>query len=358
MTEAAIVIANRHFRGTNGKTAHGLVRGSDRFHVKAVVDPDCAGDDAGTLLDGIARGIPVVADLDAALRAAGPGIAWCVVGVATHGGRLTDEIKALLLDAVGRGLHVVNGLHDPAGDDPEVAAAAAAAGVAITDLRRPRAKSELHFWEGYEATVRTPRVAVLGTDCAVGKRTTTRLLTAALADAGVRAEMIYTGQTGWMQGARYGLVLDAVVNDYVAGELEHAVVQCEREAAPDLMLLEGQSSLRNPSGPCGAELMLSAGARGVILQHAPAREFFIGFEEQGYRIPSIESEIELIGLYGARVLAVTLTEEGATPDAMAVHQQRLAAVLDLPVVRPVVDGVDSLVPVVTSYMRAEQAALA
>jgi uncharacterized NAD-dependent epimerase/dehydratase family protein len=355
MPDPAIVLANGHFRGTNGKTAHGLVRGSERFDVRAVVDPDCAGADAGELLDGVPRGIPVVADLDAALRVAGPGVSHCVVGVATHGGRLTPELRGLLLDAIAHGLHLVNGLHDPAGDDPEVAAAAAAAGVRVIDLRRPRPKSELHFWEGDEAGVRAPRLAVLGTDCAVGKRTTTRLLVAALGDAGIRAEMIYTGQTGWMQGARYGVVLDAVVNDYVSGELEHAIVQCDRESAPDVMIIEGQSSLRNPSGPCGAELLLSAGARAVVLQHAPERRFFVGYEEQGYRIPSVESEIELIGLYGARVVALALTEEGATPEQTLAHQQRLAATLRIPVVRPTVDGVDALVPPVMQYLRGEQA---
>jgi uncharacterized NAD-dependent epimerase/dehydratase family protein len=296
-----------------------------------------------------------VPDLDAALRVAGPELSHCVVGVATHGGRLTAELRGLLLDAISHGLHVVNGLHDPAGDDPQLAAAAAAAGVHLIDLRRPRPKSELRFWEGDEAAVQTPRLAVLGTDCAVGKRTTTRLLVAALSNAGVRAEMIYTGQTGWMQGARHGVVLDAIVNDYVAGELEHAVVQCERETAPDVMIIEGQSSLRNPSGPCGAELLLSAGARGVILQHAPERRFFIGYEDQEYRIPSVESEIELIGLYGARVIALTLTEEGATAEQTRAHQERLSTGLRMPVVRPTVDGVDTLATAVIEYLRGARA---
>ena len=86
---------------------------------------------------------------------------------------------------------------------------------------------------------------------------------------GKQAEMIYTGQTGWMQGSPYGFIFDSTVNDFIGGELEKAVLTCAREAKPDYILLEGQSALRNPSGPCGSEYLLSANAKGVILQHAP-----------------------------------------------------------------------------------------
>ena len=98
----AIVLANRRFMTPNGKTAHGLVRGSERFDVRVVVDPDGAGRDAGEALDGQHRAIPVVATLDEALAALNPAPSppiTCVVGVATHGGRLEPEIRALLLDA-------------------------------------------------------------------------------------------------------------------------------------------------------------------------------------------------------------------------------------------------------------------
>ena len=350
MTSPAIVLANDRFRTPNGKTAHGLVRGSDRFEVKAVVDPSCAGHDAGELLDGKHRGIPVVASLDEALRAAGPGVAWCVVGIATHGGRFTPAIRALILEAVRRGLSVANGLHDAASDDAEIAAAARAAGVQLVDLRKSRPKSELHFWEGHVLQVRAPRIAVLGTDCALGKRTTTRMLTQALLAAGVHAQMIYTGQTGWMQGARYGIVFDSIVNDYVSGELEHAIVSCDRELAPDVMIVEGQSSLRNPSGPCGAEMLLSAGCRGVVLQHAPGRECFEGYEQLGLRIPSVKSEMDLICLYDSQVIAVTLNEDHCTDAQMRAHQDRLARELGIPVVRPLADGLEPLVPVVQAFI--------
>lgn len=353
MKSPAIVLANRLFKTPNGKVAHGLIRGSERFEVMAVVDPDCAGEDAGSVLDGEERGIPILANLEEALSAVGTAPQYCVIGIATHGGRFTDELRAGVLEAVGRGLSIVNGLHDCASEDAEIAAAAEAAGVELIDLRKSPPKSALHFWEGDIHQVRAPRVAVLGTDCALGKRTTTRLLVQALNDSGVRAEMIYTGQTGWMQGAHYGFVFDAVINDYVCGEVEHAIVTCDREAEPDIMVIEGQSSLRNPSGPCGAEFLLSGDARGVVLQHAAGREFFEGYEEQQLRIPPVADEIALISMYGARTLAVTLNGAHVSADELIEYQQTYERELGIPVLRPLEEGLERLVPVMREYVEEQ-----
>ena len=355
MKQSAIVLANGRYLSPNGKTAHGLVRGSDRFDVLAVIEPALTGQDAGDALDGVHRGIPIVASIDDALALVGKTPDFCVVGIATHGGRLNDELRALVLEAVLKGMSIANGLHDAVSDVPEIAAAAAERNLQLIDLRKPRPKSELHFWEGEVYNVRAPRIAVLGTDCALGKRTTTRMLVEKLKQQGVNAEMIYTGQTGWMQGARYGFVFDSVVNDYVCGELEHAMVTCDREASPDVMVIEGQSSLRNPSGPCGAEFLLSGDAKGVILQHGAGREFFEGYETQGYRIPSLASEIELIGYYGAEVLAVTLNGKSCSPEDLVRYQEEYREQLGIPVVRVLEEGLSELVPVVLRFLETQGA---
>ncbi|MGI9331540.1 MAG: DUF1611 domain-containing protein [Gammaproteobacteria bacterium] len=346
----AVVAANRRFMTPNGKTAHGLVRGSERFEVRAVIDPDCAGRDAGEVLDGQHRAIPIVASMDEAMALHAEPPAYFIVGVATHGGRFTPEIRALLIDAAGRGLHIANGLHDAASEDPEIAEAARRTGAGIVDLRKAPPKSELHFWEGDIYEVRAPRIAVLGTDCALGKRTTARMLMQALCAAGLDAQMIYTGQTGWMQGARYGFVFDATPNDYVSGELEHAIVTCDREAAPDVMVLEGQSSLRNPSGPCGSEFLLSAAAKGVVLQHAAGREHFEGYEAMGLRLPSLADEIALIQAYGAQTLAVTLNSAAMQGEALEDYRRACEAELGIPVVSVLEQGLERLVPVVRDFV--------
>jgi len=350
MKAPAIVLANGLFRTPNGKVAHGLVRGSDRFQVVAVIDPDWAGHDAGILLDGTHRDIPTVASIAEALTIGPRRPEYGVVGIATHGGRFTDILRALMLEAVEAGLSIVNGLHDYASADPAIAAAAERQGVELIDLRKPKPKHELHFWTGAIRQVRAPRLAVLGMDCAIGKRTTARMLVAALNAAGVRAEMIYTGQTGWMQGGRYGFVLDSVINDFVSGELEHAIVTCDQETQPDVIILEGQSALRNPSGPCGAEFLLSGGARGVILQHAPGREFYEGYHHLGYKLPPVADEIRLIDCYDSRVLAVTVQGEGLSTEALLQAQQELQATLNIPVIRPLEEGVAALIPLVQDFI--------
>ena len=354
MKESAVVLANHTFMTPNGKTAHGLVRGSDRFRVTAVVDPDFAGRDASEVLDGRPAGIPIVADLDEAMVIEDSRPKWCIIGIATHGGRLLPELHTLVLEAVGKGLGIVNGLHDATSDDAEIAGAARARGVELIDLRKSKPRQELHFWEGAIYGVRAPRLAVLGTDCALGKRTTTRIIVEAMNEVGVRCEMIYTGQTGWMQGARYGIVFDAIVNDFVSGELEHAIVRCDREVEPDLMVIEGQASLRNPGGPCGAEMLLSAAARGVVLHHAPGRAFFDGYETMGLRVPSIESEIELIRYYDSETIAVTLNSKGCTPKQLDRYRTQYREKLGIPVVEPLTEGVEALVPAIRSFIERER----
>jgi uncharacterized NAD-dependent epimerase/dehydratase family protein len=353
MRKTAIVLAEGYFKTPNGKTVHGLVRGSERFEVLAVIDSTCAGEDAGAALDGIRRDIPIVASIDEALALPAAAAEFAVIGCATHGGRLTTPLRALVLESVQKNLHIANGLHDAVSDDTEIAAIARAKNLEIIDLRKPKPKSELHFWHGDIRHVKAPRIAVLGTDCALGKRTTTRMLTQALNAAGISAEMIYTGQTGWMQGCRYGFVFDATLNDFVSGELEHALVSCDKEVGPDIMIIEGQSSLRNPSGPCGSEFLLSGGARGVVLQHAPGREFFEGYDEIGYRIPPVSEEIELIRLLGARTLALTIQGEGLSEDSLKQAQLELQRELGIPVVRPLQEGLDALVPVVRQFIAEE-----
>jgi len=352
MASPAIVLAIGAYRTPYAKTAHGLVRGSSRFQVLAVVDASCAGEDAGTVLDGVARGIPIRATLAEAISKAPRKPEACVVGIATHGGKLPPELRVVLREALEAKLAVVNGLHEYASDDPVLAAAAKRAGVTITDVRKPKPKGELHFFSGAIDRVRAPRIAVLGMDCAVGKRTTARMLVEACGRQGIHAEMIYTGQTGWMQGSRFGIVLDSIVNDFVCGELEHAIVECERELAPDVMVLEGQSALRNPGGPCGAELLLAGGAKSVVLQHVPGRKCFDGHE--GHAIPSVASEIELLSFYGARTLAVTLNGEGLDAAALVRTQRELERELGIPVVRPLQEGLDRLIPGVRALLTMQQ----
>jgi uncharacterized NAD-dependent epimerase/dehydratase family protein len=351
LPETALLLTGGLLAQNDAKTAHGLVRGPSRFRLLGVVDERQAGRDAGDVVDGKHRDLPCFATLDEALRGLGTPPDWLVVGVATHGGRMPDALRATVLDGVRRGIGVVNGLHQLLGDDPEIAAAVASSGARLHDIRRPKRFAELHAWHGDVLELAVPRVAVLGTDCALGKRTTATFLLHGLRSRGLAVELVTTGQTGWLQGHRYGFILDSTPNDFVSGELERAVVNCATEAKPDLILLEGQSALRNPSGPCGAELILSAGARGVVLQHAPGRVFYDGCEALGAKIPPVEDEIDLIGRYGAKVLGLALNGEKLTEGEVRKEAGRLTAALGLPVAVPLYDGGAPLFDEVENYAR-------
>ena len=254
---------------------------------------------------------------------------------------------------IGQGINLVSGLHEQLSIDPEFRQRAADCGVEIIDIRRPRDTHELSFWTGEIYSVSTPRIAVLGTDCAIGKRTTAQLLIDACGARDMRAEMIYTGQTGWMQGSRYGFILDATPNDFISGELERCILDCDREVSPDLIVVEGQSSLRNPSGPCGSEILLSGNIKAVILQHVPGREFFEGFAEAGCKLPDIQNEIELIRMLGATVLAVTINRSCSDKDAAQKYAAQLSANLGVPALDPLIDDLAPLIATVKSFMAAE-----
>jgi uncharacterized NAD-dependent epimerase/dehydratase family protein len=356
MDGTALVLTNGILHKPNAKTAHGLIRGSERFRVVGLIDHVYAGQDAGEALDGIHRDIPIFETLDAALAALPEPPDYIVIGIATHGGMMTDALRDHLYDALSRGISVVNGLHGFASHDPRLVRAARESGATITDVRNTPPRHELRFWHGAIYQVRAPRIAVLGTDCALGKRTTTRFLTQALAERNVHAEMIYTGQTGWMQGARYGFIFDSVPNDFVSGELEHAIVACDKEVNPDVILLEGQSSLRNPAGPAGAEFLVSGQARAVILQHACARTHFEGYEDlENALIPSIADECRVVELYGARVIGIAVNGEGLDRAGTIAACDTLRAELDIPAAAPLYDGMDVLVDAAIAYIEEERA---
>lgn len=356
----AVLYTHDLYPTPSAKTAHGLVRGPSRFEIVALVDRSVAGRDAGEVLDGRARGVPAFADFDAFLRAVASGRVpradVVIVGVATSGGVLPPEMRAVLLGAIEQGLGVVCGLHEFLSDDPDFAAAARRAGVTLHDVRKPKPRRELHFWSGAIRDVRAPRIPVLGTDCALGKRTTCHVLAGACRSDGLAPAIVATGQTGWLQGIPHGFVLDSTPNDFVSGELEHAIVSCDRDLAPDVIFLEGQSGLLNPSGPCGSELILSAEARAVVLQHAPARRHHDDQEHLHNEIAPLPVQIDLIGRYGARVLGITLNDEGVPAAERDEVRARVERETGLPAVWPLHEGAARLVAPIRAEIQRFQTA--
>ncbi len=340
----ALVLTNGILDHSDAKTAHGLIRGTERFTIRGIIDDEKnAGKDAGEVLDGNFRNIPIFATLEQAIQQNND-IQYLIIGVATVGGILPDSMISIIQEAIQLGISIVNGLHDYLVDRPEIADLAKAHQVKLIDVRRPKARKDLHFWSGEILQTSTPIIAVMGMDCAMGKRTTARLIRQACAKHDLKAEMIYTGQTGWLQGGNYGFIFDSTLNDFVSGELEHAILSCIEAENPDFILLEGQASLRNPSGPCGLEFLISGQAKSVVLIFAPKRTYFDNEEHWG-KIPSVESEIEIIEKLGSKVIALAINTENCSREEAFAFQKQYEEKTGIPVVLPLEEGVDKIIPI-------------
>ena len=349
----AIILSGGILESKSAKTTHGLVRGSDRFKIKAIIDRNFAGKRSVEVIEKAQYDVPIYESVDAFLKDGGEA-AVCIIGVATKGGVLPEEMRVDVRDAISNKIAIINGLHKFLNDDQEMADLAKKNEVVIHDIRRPRPKTELAFWTGDIFQVMTPKIAVMGTDCGLGKRTTAKFVVDALRKDGHSAEMIFTGQTGWLQGWKYGFILDSTVNDFVSGELEDAMLRCHREVNPDFMVIEGQAALRNISGPCGAEFLISGNVDGVILHHSPVRKYYHGYDHLGVEIPPLDEEIKLVEAYGKQVIGATLNTFGVEYEQAAKFRDAYESQLKIPVALPIDEGVDRLIPALTNLLTVKK----
>jgi uncharacterized NAD-dependent epimerase/dehydratase family protein len=349
----AVVYCEGLFGEQDGKTANGLVRHSERYEVLSVIDSTRSGADSGEYLDDVPNGIPVLASLVESIAHAGHVPDYLICGLAPADGLLSEEQRVVLLDGIARGMHVINGLHEFLNDDAEFVAAALIAGVTITDVRRPKDTRELHLFSGRIFDVTCPRIAVLGTDGAIGKRTTATLLVQALNARGINAVMVGTGQTTLIQGGKYGVALDALVPQFCSGEVEHQVVAAFEGEDPDVIVVEGQGALSHPAYLTSGHILRGSRPAGVIVQHAPKRLVLGDFPMMP--MPTVASEIALIEAFAdTRVIGVTINHEDMTGDELtaSIAEHRLG--LGLPVTDPLTRPGSDLVEMVLAAFPALQ----
>lgn len=297
------------------------------------------------MLDGTPNGIPCRRDLDDALAAAGIAPELLIFGVAPTSGLLATAQRSFLLGAMRRGLGIVNGLHEFLNDDPEFAATAAINDVEIHDIRRPKAVADLHMFDGSILGVTCPRIAVLGTDGAIGKRTTATILTRALNAQGVHAILVGTGQTSLIQGALHGVALDAVPAQFVTGELEAAVVGAFEAEHPDVIIVEGQGALSHPTYLSSTAILRGSRPEAVILQHAPARTTISDFP--AFAMPTPSSEITLIETFAdTKVIGLTINHENMTDSEVSAAIALYEVELGIPATDALTRPTDLLVDMV------------
>lgn len=346
-TPTATIYCEANFGVSNGKTANGLVRHSEKYKILSVIDSQQAGLDSGSALGDVPNAIPIRHSLKDAVAQAGCIPDYFIFGIAPTSGMLSSAERALVLEAIGYGMNIVIGLHEFLNDDPEFKAASMAENVEIIDVRKPRDKKKLRCFSGRIREVTCPCIAVMGTDCTVGKRTTATILKNALIDRGIKAVLVGTGQTGLMQGARYGVALDAVPSQFCAGEMEATVLDAFEDEDPDIIIVEGQGSLSHPAYSTSSFILRGACPDGVILQHAPARPHRSDFAFMP--MPTPASEIRLIETFSeTKVIGLTLNHENMRECDVDVAITNYARKLKIPVTDPLTRPVGALVDMVVS----------
>lgn len=320
-----------------GKTTYGVIRyGADP--VVAVLDSERAGETV--------EGVPVVGSVADALPYR-PTTA--LVGVAVAGGRLPPVWRGLLRDAVDAGLDVEAGMHEFLADDPELAALARERGVELRDYRRP--PTDLSVPTGENLAHGAAVVLTVGSDCAVGKKTVAVELDRAARARGLRSVFVPTGQTGIMI-AGWGIAVDAVVSDFLAGAAERLVVEGARRG--DLLFVEGQGSIVHPQFS-GVTLGLYHGAAPhvLVLVHRAGDTEIEGVP--GHPIPRLPSLIDLyerlaLPVRPARVAAIALNTGRVDDEAARKAVITVAGETGLPTDDPVRFGPDRLLDAVLASL--------
>lgn len=301
----AIVLAEGEFGESNGKTANGVVMHSELFDAVAVVDSTVAGRSVGDVLgrDDVAD-VPVVESVADALEIA-PEASVLLVGVAPPGGALPESMIHEIEQAIEAGCDVVSGLHRFLTESERWRALAAEHDITLFDVRQPPDPSTLQIGTGRAEDVDADVVLVAGTDCAVGKRTTTFELYREARDRGIDAKWVATGQTGIMVGAHEGVVVDRVPADFVAGVVESLVLNAAESA--DLVFVEGQAALTHRSyGGVALGILQGSWPDATVVVDDPNRdERAMG----RFEVPSVDRERAILEELSETTVAAVSTWE-------------------------------------------------
>jgi uncharacterized NAD-dependent epimerase/dehydratase family protein len=324
-----------------GKTMRGVLR-YRRDDVAAILDSTRAGETED--------GVPVVGRVEEALPL---GATTALVGVVTQGGYFPPEWMELLRDCVEHGLDVESGLHVFLGDDRELSVLARERGVELRDLRRPPAG--LSTATGENLSVDSTIVLTVGSDCAIGKMTVSCELDLEARRRGLRSVFVPTGQTG-IAIAGWGIAVDAVVADFLAGAAERLVVE-GRERGGELLWVEGQGSLLHPVYS-GVALGLYHGCAPhlLVLCHEAGRTEIEGAGGGPHLIPPLRELVELHERFAlparpARVAAVALNTRALGKEEARAEIAAAEEETGLPADDPVRFGAAKLVDAVLAAAR-------
>jgi uncharacterized NAD-dependent epimerase/dehydratase family protein len=323
-----------------GKTMRGVVAYSPHPTV-AILDSERGGE--------AYEGIPIVATVEEALPYE-PTTA--LVGVATQGGRFPPAWRKLLTASIAAGLDVESGLHEFITDDAELTELAERQGVELRDLRKPPA--DLSVPTGENLALHAKIVLTVGSDCAIGKKTVAIELDREARRRGLESVFVPTGQTG-IAIAGWGIAVDAVVADFLAGAAERLVVEGAARGG-ELLFVEGQGSLVHPAySGVTLGLMHGAAPHAYVLCHVAGATHVEGYPD--HPLPSLPELVDLhrwasLPLRPARVAAIALNTRGLDESEARAAADSAEAETGLPADDPVRFGggkvLDAVLPVLQS----------
>lgn len=342
MLARALVYCENEFGKIDGKVANGLARHSDKYAILGVIDSTKAGLDTGEYLDGIPNGIPLFPSINDAVEKLGFVPEYFIYGIAAQAAFLDQEQRAVILAAMKAGMNFVNGLPEFFTEDEEFIRKAIEYRVHIYDMRKAPDRRYLHNFSGRIHEVTTPIIAVLGTDCAVGKRTTAVRLVEALKQVGLNTAFIATGQTGLLQGAKYGIAVDVLTSGFATGEVEHAIITAYEKDKPDIIIVEGQGALSHPAYTSSSAIIRGSTPDAIILQHPPRRNNHCDYP--AIPMPTLDSEMELLEKFSnSKIMAITLNHEDMTDAELTSTITEYEAKYQLPTTDVLKFGCDKLV---------------
>ena len=311
MKEKSLVYSENEFGKIDGKVANGLSRYSERYEIVGIIDSAIAGQDAGEFLDGIKNNIPIFKSIDDALNSLNYTPENFIYGIAPLTSFLNQEQRNVIVRAIKNKMNIINGLPEYFTEDDEFVQKAKEYGVQIYDIRKAPPRNKLHIFTGRILEIKTPVIVIAGTDCAVGKRTTARMLVQALKKQGLKTVFITTGQTGILQGAKYGIALDVLTSGFATGEVENAIMNAVDTEHPDIIIVEGQGALSHPAFTSSSAILRGALPNAIIMQHPPKRTSLCDYPKMP--MPTLESEIKLNELFSkSKVIGITLNHENMT----------------------------------------------
>lgn len=263
-----------------------------------------------------------------------------ILGVASAGGALTEELIADAEAALNAGLDVASGLHSRLRDIPRLAEAAARNGRRLIDVRDPTMKLKV----GTGASRQGLRLLTVGTDCSVGKMVTTLCIEQAMQARGYLADFRATGQTGIMI-AGSGVPVDAVIADFISGSIEQLAPE-RSDGGWDL--IEGQGSLFHPSfAGVSTGLLHGAQPSAIVICHEPTRKHMRGLPH--FPMPSLERTIAA-NLEQARLTSPDVVAVGVAVNTSMLAEKeardmcdKIAETTGLPCVDPYVHGADLII---------------